>query len=110
MSDKGSVRVQFVKDLPVPTPATNITFTQDETASDDPAVLAPHTGHYQIRREPLDERWEWVEITRMQDAGPTYMRGRCRHLEVVPVESTDGETVAHLCTTCDSQLPKEWKP
>ena len=28
----------------------------------------------------------------------------CGHLETVPVES-GGETVAHLCLTCDAQLP-----
>lgn len=33
-----------------------------------------------------------------------YLRGRCRHLEVVPVESGGG-LVARLCRTCDTQLP-----
>lgn len=55
----------------------------------------------------LDPRWEWMEFRRMGDAHPTYRKVRCNHLEVVPVES-GGETVAHLCLTCDQQLPAEW--
>ena len=53
----------------------------------------------------LDPRWEWFEVTRMGDPGPVYYRGPCRHLEVVPVESAEGERVAQLCRTCDAQLP-----
>lgn len=58
----------------------------------------------------LDPRYEWVEIRDFGSAGPEYIRGRCRHLEVVPV-TANGETVAQLCTTCDTQLPapvQEW--
>lgn len=33
--------------------------------------------------------------------------GVCRHVEVVPVQ-TAGETVAHLCHTCDEQLPADF--
>jgi hypothetical protein len=61
----------------------------------------------------LDPRWEWVEERRLCDPEPTYVRGGCNHLEVVPVETTAGgivETVAHMCLTCDTQLPAEWKP
>lgn len=58
---------------------------------------------------PLDPRWEWAEVRRMCDVEPTYIRGRCNHLEVIPVE-TGGEIVAHLCLTCDRQLPAEWQP
>lgn len=59
----------------------------------------------------LDDRWEWVEMTRLCDPEPRYVRGRCRHLDVVPVESVvTGELVAHLCLTCDAQLPAEWHP
>ena len=59
--------------------------------------------------ESLDPRWEWIECPELGGI-VHYVRGLCRHLEVVPVESVDGETVAHLCTTCDTQLPEEWKP
>jgi len=52
----------------------------------------------------LDERWEWVELRHWGSMEPTYVKGPCRHLEVVTVE-TGGEVVAHLCRTCDSQLP-----
>jgi hypothetical protein len=58
----------------------------------------------------LDPHWEWVQVINFGDAAPQYVRGRCNHLEVVPVESTDGEIVAHLCQTCDTQLPAEWRP
>lgn len=60
-----------------------------------------------MSRPDLDPRWEWVETQRLCDAGPTYVQGRCNHLlEVVPVES-GGVVVAHLCLTCDAQLPAE---
>lgn len=53
----------------------------------------------------LDPRWEWIEgPRRLGDSEAPIVRGRCNHLEVVPVESA-GETVARLCLTCDSQLP-----
>lgn len=60
----------------------------------------------------LDPRWNWIEVREFGQVAPKYVRGLCNHLpsEVVPVESTDGETVAHLCKTCDTQLPAEWKP
>lgn len=53
--------------------------------------------------DDLDPRWEWYEL-RTLGAGIRYVKGPCRHLNVVPVES-GGETVAHLCTDCDAQLP-----
>lgn len=53
-----------------------------------------------------DPRWEWVEVSTV--GGDSYwIKGRCRHTDVVPVESA-GEIVAHLCKTCDQQLPEEW--
>lgn len=57
----------------------------------------------------LDPRWKWVEVRRLGDREPTYIKGSCNHLDVVPVES-GGETVAHLCLTCDAQLPAGWRP
>jgi hypothetical protein len=57
----------------------------------------------------LDPRWEWTEIRRLGDPDPQYVKGACNHLEVVKVD-TGGETVAHLCETCDAQLPAEWRP
>lgn len=59
--------------------------------------------------DELDPRWEWIETVSL-DGGPQWVRGRCRHLEVVPVEATNGEIVAQLCTTCDTQLPAGWRP
>jgi hypothetical protein len=66
----------------------------------------------------MDPRWEWVEDARFGSADVTYVKGRCRHLDVVPVEAAadalavalgedDGarSVVAHLCLTCDLQLP-----
>lgn len=53
----------------------------------------------------LDPRWEWIEAPRrMGESEVTFVRGRCNHLKLVSVES-GGETVAHLCLTCDGQLP-----
>lgn len=50
----------------------------------------------------LDPRWEWVCVP---DLGGTefYVRGRCRHTEVIPVACVSGELVARLCLTCDQQ-------
>jgi hypothetical protein len=52
----------------------------------------------------FDPHWEWIDVTAISDRDPVYVRGRCNHLETVPVES-DGAVVAHLCLTCDCQLP-----
>lgn len=58
--------------------------------------------------EPNDPRWEWIEKPRrMSDRHVTYAKGRCHHIDAVPVASA-GETVAYLCLTCDQQLPAEW--
>ena len=56
-----------------------------------------------LEPEPLDPRWEWSEHRRLCDVEPTYIKVRCRHLDVVPVDS-GGEVVAGLCLTCDQQL------
>jgi hypothetical protein len=52
----------------------------------------------------LDPRWDWVEVPRFGDPGPAYIKGKCRHLELVPIESVTGEVVAKLCLTCDRQF------
>ncbi|MFG2826093.1 hypothetical protein ACGFWI_01200 [Streptomyces sp. NPDC048434] len=56
----------------------------------------------------LDPRWEWIETTSL-DGPEQWTKGRCRHLDTVPVQS-GGAVVAHLCLTCDEQLPVEWEP
>jgi hypothetical protein len=53
----------------------------------------------------FDPRWDWIEITAIGDRTPQYIKGMCRHTEVIPVESRSGEVVAQLCRTCDAQLP-----
>ena len=60
-------------------------------------------------------RWEWIEITQFGSPGPEYVKGQCRHLETTPIYSQDaldrqlgwdvGAPIAHLCLTCDAQLP-----
>jgi hypothetical protein len=41
--------------------------------------------------------------------GPATLPPRgCPHDDAVTVES-GGEIVAHLCPTCDAQLPAEWR-
>jgi hypothetical protein len=52
----------------------------------------------------LDPHWDWIEVTYFGDPGPTWIKGSCRHLELVPVESVDGEDIARLCLTCDAQF------
>jgi hypothetical protein len=57
-----------------------------------------------MNEDDLDPRWEWVEVGFF--SGETrYVKGRCKHLEIVPVESAvDGHTLAWLCVTCDTRL------
>jgi hypothetical protein len=67
---------------------------------------------WQLHDQPmalkLDPRWEWIEVVSFGQ--PTrWIRGHCRHLEVVPVES-GGEQVTQLCLTCDTQLPPGREP
>lgn len=58
----------------------------------------------------LDPRWEWTEVTSLGDLPKRrWAKCYCNHLEAIPIESS-GEVVAHLCLTCDEQLPAEWKP
>ena len=51
----------------------------------------------------LDPRWEWHEVTQFGDRDRRYLKGQCRHLEIIPVEA-GCEVVAYLCLTCDAQL------
>jgi hypothetical protein len=53
----------------------------------------------------LDPRWEWLEVADLGVRETRLLRGRCRHIEVIPVEALDGQIVAGLCLTCDRQLP-----
>jgi hypothetical protein len=54
----------------------------------------------------LDPRWEWYDVTMVGDIERRYVKGRCNHLETVPVDlMVTGEPVARLCVTCDAQLP-----
>jgi hypothetical protein len=56
----------------------------------------------------LDPRWDWIDIsTYGEGPGTTFIKGACNHLEVEPVTDVDGDLVAHLCRTCDTQLPAE---
>ena len=52
----------------------------------------------------LDPRWDWIEVPEFGARSPRYIRGMCRHTELVPVESVTGEVVAKLCLTCDRQF------
>jgi hypothetical protein len=56
----------------------------------------------------LDPRWDWAEVYVWGESQPRYIKGFCNHLEVVLVKDVDGLVVAHLCRTCDGQLPAEW--
>jgi hypothetical protein len=54
----------------------------------------------------LDPRYDWYEVPDFGRAEPGWIRGRCRHIDVVPVTScVTGEHLARLCLTCDAQLP-----
>lgn len=39
---------------------------------------------------------------------PTPAPGLCRHRKAVPVRDGEGDVVAWLCRSCDTQLPKEF--
>lgn len=60
---------------------------------------------------PDDPRWEWINVGTVEDPDQ-WVRGRCNHLNTVPVQQAKtlgGAVVAHLCTDCDTQLPPEWQ-
>jgi hypothetical protein len=50
--------------------------------------------------------YHWIEVTAVDDPGPCYVRGACKHAAVVPVEDLAGQVVAWLCPTCDRQLSR----
>ena len=53
----------------------------------------------------LDPRWNWIELPEFGKREMKYIRGTCRHTELVPVEeSVTGDVVAKLCLTCDQQF------
>jgi hypothetical protein len=59
----------------------------------------------------LDPRWDWLNVQALGDPGPVWVKGQCRHTELVPVDSTvTGQEVARLCLTCDRQLPPREEP
>lgn len=54
----------------------------------------------------LDPRWDWVDVSTVEEGyGTTFVKGSCRHTEMVPVELLSGEVAAQLCVTCDRQFP-----
>lgn len=57
----------------------------------------------------LDPRWEWRLVQRL-GMPDEWVKARCRHTEVEPVESAAGEAVAQLCLTCDTQFPAPREP
>jgi hypothetical protein len=60
---------------------------------------------------PDEQRFDWVEVSDL--AGRAwFVRGRCHHIEPVPVTSVldPGHEVAVLCPDCDAQLPAGWRP
>jgi hypothetical protein len=52
----------------------------------------------------LDPRWEWRMVQRL-GMPDLWLKVRCLHTEIIPVESMAGEVVAQLCLTCDTQFP-----
>jgi hypothetical protein len=51
----------------------------------------------------LDPNWEW-EFVRRPGQPDQWVRGHCRHLNVVPVVDVDGSIPAQLCLSCDTQF------
>lgn len=70
----------------------------------EPAAARPGTGAVR-----LDPRWEWKLVQRL-GMSDEYVKVRCLHAEIEPVESALGEVVAQLCLTCDTQFPAPREP
>ena len=79
------------------------------TESGDSASL------YEIHRSTdiesaLDPNYEWIEVTNFGDSEPSYIKGGCKHRQVVPIYGDgregflDPTPIAHLCTVCERQL------
>jgi hypothetical protein len=69
-----------------------------------PPPPAPPVARPSACAVKLDPRWEWRLVRRL-GMPDEWVRGRCLHTEVEPVESAAGEAVAQLCLTCDTQFP-----
>lgn len=69
-----------------------------------PALAAHGLAHAADGTLELDPRWDWIDVRSIGDPGPVWIKARCKHAEVVPVES-GGVEVARLCLVCDAQLP-----
>jgi hypothetical protein len=87
--------------------ATNIRL--DISVVEGPRLSDCRQEQERQRLMDMDPRWEWVEIASLTPPYTRYIKSRCLHRDVVPVEVA-GEVVAQLCETCDSQLPAEWRP
>ena len=69
-----------------------------------PAVPAPSTARPPANAVRLDPRWEWTLIQGL-GVPDVWVKARCLHTEVIPVESVTGDVVAQLCLTCDTPFP-----
>jgi len=86
------------------TEARAVAVTPPKTVAAKPAVTRPDSGAVE-----LDPRWEW-KVVRGIGVPDRWVKARCRHLEVEPVQSLAGEVVAQLCLTCDTQFPAPREP
>lgn len=50
----------------------------------------------------LDPRWEWIHVPTYGDPD-LWVKGQCKHGEVIPIRDISGELVARWCRTCDKQ-------
>jgi hypothetical protein len=56
----------------------------------------------------LDPRWEWIDAPALGEMpGTTFVKGRCNHLELMPIHAVTGTYVADWCRTCDTQFRRE---
>lgn len=80
---------------------------QEIRVAESAVAIHAHSGWFLMDGPPdLDPRWHWIATQDLGRVGPDYVRGPCRHTEIIPVDSiVTGETLARLCVTCDMQLP-----
>jgi hypothetical protein len=59
---------------------------------------------------PEDDRFEWINIATVSDAGPVWTKGACRHRHPEPVDTyPTGELVRWLCVDCGEEFePDRW--